>query len=258
MYDFSGKCAVITGGGGFIGSRVAKRLASEGCSVVICDYNLDTAQAAARAIREDGGRAITVYADARDWQSARDAVNAAIQTFGQVDILVCSAGGSAREKMTYFMYQTEEVITDNIRMNLFGALTFAHAVSRHMAERRSGAIIFIGSVVGVQGHIKDVEYSAAKGGVIAMTKSLGMEMAEVGVRVNCVSPGLVERGNADVSDANYIGRNCTGEEIANAVAFLASDEASFVIGQNVIVDGGWGLGCQYGVKPRRPLCPPIN
>lgn len=256
---FEGLGAVITGGAGFIGSRIAKRLASDGCRVAICDLDAKKAEAVAEDITaKTETEAIGIGVNVKSWDEAQRAVDKAISTFGHVDILVCCAGGSTREKMTYFMYQTPEVMENNIGVNLYGVLTFAHAVSLHMATRRRGAMVFIGSVVGVQGHIKDVEYSAAKGGVIALTKSLAMEMGEVGVRVNCVSPGLVERGNRDVSDANYIGRNCTGEDIANVVCFLASDEASFVTGQNYIVDGAWGLGCQHDVHPNRPMRAPVD
>ncbi len=248
---FIGKTAIVTGGGGNIGRYTALRLAQEGCSVVICDLNEDQAAAVAAEIRQKGGQAVAFRTDVKDSADVRQSVAKTIAHFGQIDILVCCAGGSTREKMCYFCDQTEDVILDNIGVNLFGALFFAHAVCNHMIERKQGRIIFIASVLGTQGQRGTVEYSASKGGVLAMTKALSMELGEFGVTVNAVSPGLVERGSQDVSDRNYIGRNCTADDIANAVAFLASEEASFITGANLTVDGGWGLGVQSGITPGR-------
>lgn len=245
------KSAIITGGGGFIGRCIAKRFSKEGYALVLCDFNLETAQNVADEIIADGGQAIAIQTNVKEYDDACIAVNKSIEAYGKVDQLVCVAGGSTRDKMCYFCDQDKDVILDNVGVNLIGTMLFTHAVSKHMADRKSGNIIFISSVLGSQGSRRSAEYSAAKGGVITFTKALAMEMAEFGVRVNCVSPGLVERGTEDVSNTNYIGRNCTGDEIANAVAFLASDEASFVIGHNLVVDGGWGLGVQSGVKPGR-------
>ena len=103
----------------------------------------------------------------------------------------------------------------------------------------------------MQGNRGHVEYSAAKGGVLMLTKALSMELAEFGINVNAVSPGLVERGSRDLGHTNFIGRNCTGEDIASTIAFLASEESSFTIGQNHVVDGGWGIGVQHDVKSCR-------
>lgn len=248
---FEGKVVLLTGAAGFIGSRIAKRFALEGAKVVICDQLLELANRVVHEIKAAGGEAMAIKVNVKDSSDARMAVQKTIEAYGALDQLVTVAGGSTREKACYFVDQTEEVMLDNIGVNFFGAFFFAHAAAKYMAEKRSGNIIFIASVLGTQGQRGCVEYSAAKGGVIAMCKALAQEMGEMGVRVNCVSPGLVQRDNSNVGDTNYLGRNCTGEEIANVVAFLASDEASFITGQNYTVDGGWGSGVQFNLKPHR-------
>jgi 3-oxoacyl-[acyl-carrier protein] reductase len=244
---FSGKTAVITGGGGHIGRFAAHKLASEGCSIAICDISLEKAKAVASEIKKNGGKAKAYKNDVRSSADVERTIKGILNHFGCIDILICCAGGSTREKMRCFCDQTEEVIHDNINVNLFGSIHFAHKTCRHMISNHYGRIVFIALVLGIQGQQRTVEYSAAKGGIIAMTKALAMELGDYGITVNAVSPGLVERGQRDVSHTNYIGRNCTGDDIAGAIAYLASDEASFVTGANLVVDGGWGLGVQSHV-----------
>lgn len=255
MDRFQGKSALITGAAGFIGQRIAKRFAGEGCAVAICDFNLEGSQKVADEIVAAGGQAIAVQANVKEAADAVAAAQKTIEAFGKIDYLINVAGGSTREKACYFMDQDMDVMMDNIGVNFFGALNFAHAVATHMGERGTGSIIFIGSTLGVQGQRGYVEYGAAKSGVIGLARGLAMEMGEVGVRVNVVSPGLVQRDDSKVGDTNYLGRNCTGEEIANVVAFLASDEAGFITGQNYVVDGGWGTGVQKGLIPLRDTFP---
>jgi NAD(P)-dependent dehydrogenase (short-subunit alcohol dehydrogenase family) len=174
-------------------------------------------------------------------------VKSALDEFGKVDILVNNAGGSPPEKGVPFCESEEEVWDWAIATNLKGVRNCARAVINHMIERKSGKIVSIASISGVTGTLTKVDYSAAKAGVIGFTKALAKEVAPYGINVNCVSPGPIETplflsNTKELQEAAiqavFLKRAGKPEEIANMVVFLASDEASFIIGQNFIVDGG--------------------
>lgn len=240
----TGSVAIITGGGGSIGRAVAMKLTGEGATVAVADINLETAEATAVAVREAGGEAIALKLDVRDRADIKAMVSRVLQRFGQIDILVNVAGGSARKDNAFFHESKEEIIDWVIDVNLKGPMFCTRAVIKHMIERRSGKIVNIGSIVGVQGLEKLVDYSAAKGGIISMTKALAKEVGPYGININCVSPGIVPRPG-EIREGNkisYLGKLCTPEDIAELVVFLTTDSADYITGQNYIIDGGRSLG----------------
>ncbi len=237
--------AIVTGGGGSIGRAVALQLASEGATVVVADANGTRALAVATEIEASGRAALAVTLDVRQRSDVQAMLASVLERFGRVDILVTSAGGSAREKSTLFHRSSEETLDWVLGVNLMGVLHCIRAVINPMIERRRGKIVTIGSIVAMQGKAGHVDYATAKGGVIALTKSLAIEVGRLGVNVNCVSPGLVPRGAEKEGFAdrtNYLGRICTPQDVAHLVAFLVSEEASFITGQNYVIDGGRSLG----------------
>ena len=245
MIDLSGKSAVVTGGSRGIGRAIALRLANQGADVAFSyKGNEAAAKENAAAIEGLGRRALPVQADVSQPEAADALVKAAIDAFGKVDILVNNAGITRDDLI---MRMSVEAFREVLETNLFGAFYATKAVTRPMLKAKGGRIINITSVSGQAGQTGQANYSAAKAGLIGLTKATARELASRGITCNAVAPGFVlteltkdlpEALMAEITARTPLGRFGTTEEIANAVAFLASDEAAFITGQVLAVDGG--------------------
>lgn len=241
---FENKVAFVTGAGGYIGGTTARRLAAEGAAVAVCDVNGDTVHRTVDRILAAGGRAIGVTADVTKSESVNAAIEKTVEAFGGLDVMVHAAGGSARRESRRLIDQTDDVLEKIIGVNLFGGLYASRAAAQQMVrQNRGGRIINISSVVALNGLKGCVDYAAAKGGIIGMTRALAKELGEHAITVNSVAPGIVQRPG-DTNEAiatNFLGTKCTADDVASVILFLASDEARFVTGQTYAVDGARGL-----------------
>ena len=248
MMNFEGKTALVTGGSRGLGRAVCLELAKGGASVVLCYAgNEAAAQETVREIEALGAKALAICCDVSDAAQVDALVKAAVETFGRIDILVNNAG-ITRDNL--LMRMSEADFDAVISTNLKGTFLCMKAVSRLMLKQRYGRIVNLSSVVGLRGNAGQVNYAASKAGIIGMTKSLAKELASRGVTVNAVAPGFIETDmTAALTDAaraaaqGSIPMNRLGapEDVAKAAAFLASDDAAYITGQVLAVDGGMAM-----------------
>ena len=245
MSDLEGKIALVTGGGRGIGRSICLQLAARGASVIV-NY-LRSAEAAndtVASIKAGGGDALAMQADVGAADQVTPLFKEATKIYGTLDILVNNAG-MTRDNVIMLMKPADfdTVLATNLR----SCWLCSKEAARIMMRKRTGSIINITSVVGIAGNGGQSNYAASKAGIIGLTKSLAKELAVRGVRVNAVAPGFVETDmTADLADdikdraieAIPLGRMGTAQEIASAVAFLASPEAAYITGQTLVVDGG--------------------
>jgi len=240
-----GKVALVTGGSRGIGRAIALRLGQQGADVAVCARNVEAAGEVASEIEGLGRKCLVRACDVADAEQAGALIASTIEELGQLDILVNNAGVT-RDNL--LMRMKEEDWDEVLAINLKGAFNCARAAVRPMLKARGGRIVNITSVVGLQGNAGQANYAASKAGLIGLTKSLARELASRGITANAVAPGLVpETGmtgelaaevQQQMLSAVPLGRAGTPEDVAHAVAFLASEQAAYITGQVLAVDGG--------------------
>jgi 2-hydroxycyclohexanecarboxyl-CoA dehydrogenase len=246
---FKNKVAVITGGTSGMGEAAVLGFVKEGASVVVNDINEEKLQRVSEKIKSMGGDVLLISGDITQKETISRMVNSAVEKYDKIDILFNYVGGEPDLRpLTSFMDQSEDYWGRMIELNLKSTLLVCQAVLEKMVARNYGKIINTGAIAGKVGGPNMVAYSAVKGGIIALTKALALEMAPFKINVNCVCPGPIETPGfrkifdgiddniaAEVTALKRIGKP---EEVASAVLYLASDESAFITGQAISVDGG--------------------
>ena len=248
---FENTGVLITGAGSGIGRAASLAFAEEGAAVAAADLQLESAQATASAVEASGGKAVGLQVDVTQPDSARALVERAVAGLGSLDVLINSAG--VREIVPFLELPAEEWLKV-IGTNLTGTFLCSQAVARHLiAQHKSGKIINLASVAGLVGVPNRAAYVASKHGVVGLTKEMGMELADKHIQVNAIAPGVVETAmTADYFDnpaivaslkkAHPAGRWAQPEEIAKLMLFLASEDADFMTGATIPIDGGFVAG----------------
>lgn len=246
LHDLTGRVALVTGGASGLGRSIAWGFACHGAAVAIADRNLEGAKAAATAIAEaTGQRTLALGVDVAQEAQVERAVAQTLQALGGLDILLNGAGNNLRKPLLDFSQDEFESI---LQVHLRGAFLFCRAAGRHMQEQRRGSIINVASIAGHVGIANVSPYAAAKGALVQLSRTLALEMASYGVRVNAVSPGFVETPltlqhapevRRRIAEGTPLGRMGHASELIGPTVFLASDASSFVTGSALLVDGGW-------------------
>jgi 2-keto-3-deoxy-L-fuconate dehydrogenase len=250
-FDLTGKIALVTGAGSGIGAAVASTLAGAGARVFATDRDPGTAEATARRITDDGGEAQALALDVTSEQDCQSAAELVLRDDGRLDVLVNNAGiGHVGTMVSTGGEDLDALYAVNVR----GVFNVTKAFLPHMLARRSGAIVNMASVGGTVGIPDRLAYCTTKFAVVGLTKSMALDYAADGIRVNCVCPGRVEtpfvaarlreypdpeQAYRQMSSSQAVGRMGRPDEIAAAVLYLASDEAAFVTGSALMIDGGW-------------------
>lgn len=244
MFDLTGKTALVTGASGGIGGAIARALHGAGATVALSGRRVDALQPLAKEL---GDRAHVLPADLSSAEGTNTLAADAESAMGGIDILINNAGLT---RDTLMLRMKDEDWQEVIDVNLTAAFRLSRAVLRGMMKKRLGRIIGITSIVGVTGNAGQANYAASKAGMIGMSKSLAQEVAARGITVNCIAPGFIQTAMTDdLTDAQKeaimgaipAGRMGTSEEIAAAALYLASDEAAYVTGQTIHVNGGMAM-----------------